>query len=55
MDRKDQCCDEVPRISYSQFMNGLKKANIALDRKVLSDLAYSDPKTFGALVEQIKG
>ena len=42
-------------ISYSQFMNGLKKANIALDRKVLSDLAYSDPKTFGALVEQIKG
>lgn len=42
-------------LSYSQLMNGLKKANIVLDRKVLSDLAYSDPKAFGALVEQIKG
>ncbi|HMK56758.1 MAG TPA: 50S ribosomal protein L20 [Dissulfurispiraceae bacterium] len=42
-------------LTYSQFMNGLKKANIALDRKALADLAYSDPKSFGALVEQIKG
>jgi large subunit ribosomal protein L20 len=42
-------------LSYSQFMNGLKKANIILDRRVLADLAYSDPKAFGQLVEQVKG
>lgn len=41
-------------LSYSKFMNGLKKANIALDRKVLSDIAITDPKGFAALCEQAK-
>jgi large subunit ribosomal protein L20 len=38
-------------MSYSTFMNGLKKANITLNRKVLSDLAISDPNGFAKLVE----
>lgn len=41
-------------LSYSKFMNGLKKANITLDRKVLSDIAITDPKGFAALCEQAK-
>ncbi len=41
-------------MSYSRFMNGLKKANIALDRKVLSDIAITDPNGFAALCEQAK-
>lgn len=42
-------------MSYSQFMDRLKKANVTLNRKSLADLAYSDPKAFNELVEQIKG
>ena len=34
-------------LSYNQFMHGLRKAEIELDRKVLADLAISDPKAFG--------
>lgn len=41
-------------LSYSGFMNGLKKAAIELDRKILADLAVNDPKAFGALAEQAK-
>lgn len=41
-------------LNYSQFMNGLKKSNITLDRKALADLAYSDPKAFGQVVEAAK-
>ncbi|BCB96872.1 50S ribosomal protein L20 [Dissulfurispira thermophila] len=41
-------------ISYSQFMNGLKKANITLNRRSLADLAYNDPKAFSELVNQVK-
>ncbi|MBQ4270998.1 MAG: 50S ribosomal protein L20 [Clostridiales bacterium] len=41
-------------MSYSKFMNGLKVAGVELDRKVLSDIAISDPKAFAALVEQAK-
>ena len=40
--------------NYSTFMNGLKKAGITLNRKVLSEIAISDPATFTALVEQVK-
>ena len=40
---------------YSQFMNGLIKAGITMDRKVLSDLATHEPEAFKALVEQAKG
>ena len=39
---------------YSKFMNGLAKAGIALDRKVLADIALNDPKAFADLVEQAK-
>ena len=40
-------------VNYSSFMNGLKKANIALNRKVLADLAVNDPAEFKALVEKV--
>jgi len=41
-------------ISYSRFMNGLKKAGIELNRKVLADLAMNDRPAFDALVTQAK-
>ena len=41
-------------MTYSQFANGLKKANIEIDRKVLSDMAIHDSAAFGAIVEQAK-
>ena len=41
-------------INYSRFMNGLKKAGIDLDRKILADLAVHDADAFGKLVEQAK-
>ena len=41
-------------MSYSRFMNGLKKADINLDRKVLADIAVHDIKAFGALTEKAK-
>ena len=39
-------------LTYSQFMNGLTKAGIELDRKVLSDIAIREPESFKSLVEQ---
>ena len=39
-------------LSYSQFMNGLTKAGIELDRKVLSDIAVREPEAFKALVNE---
>jgi large subunit ribosomal protein L20 len=41
-------------LSYNQFIAGLKAANVELDRKVLADLAISDPAAFGKLAEQAK-
>lgn len=41
-------------ISYSRFIAGLKKANIALNRKVLADLAVREPEAFAKLVETAK-
>jgi len=41
-------------ITYSQFIDGLKKANIGLDRKQLSELAIHDPAAFDALVEEAR-
>lgn len=41
-------------ISYSKFINALKKANIELDRKVLADLAMNDASAFSAIVAQAK-
>ena len=39
---------------YSQFINGLKLANIGLDRKVLADLAVREPAAFNQVVEKVK-
>ena len=39
--------------NYSTFMNGLKKANIDLNRKMLSEIAISDPAAFASLVEKV--
>ena len=41
-------------MNYSTFMNGLKKANVALNRKMLSEMAINDPAAFTALVEKAK-
>jgi large subunit ribosomal protein L20 len=39
-------------LTYSQFMNGMKRAGIEVDRKVLADLAVREPEAFRALVDQ---
>ncbi len=41
-------------INYSRFMNGLKKANIEINRKMLSEIAINDPSAFTQLVETAK-
>jgi large subunit ribosomal protein L20 len=41
-------------LSYNQFISGLRKAEITLDRKVLADIAVSDPEAFGKIAEQAK-
>ena len=41
-------------LSYSKFMNGLKKAEITLNRKVLADMAVNDAQVFAALCEKAK-
>ena len=41
-------------MNYSTFMNGLKKANITLNRKMLSEIAISDPAAFAKLVEKVR-
>lgn len=41
-------------MNYSTFMNGLKKANVTLNRKMLSEIAIHDEKAFKALVETAK-
>ena len=41
-------------LTYSQFMDGLKKAGIEVDRKVLSDIAAQEPDSFKLLVDQAK-
>ena len=42
-------------LTYSRFISGLATAGIEVDRKVLSDLAISEPAAFAAIVEQAKG
>jgi large subunit ribosomal protein L20 len=41
-------------LTYSRFIDGLGKAGVAVDRKVLSDLAIREPAAFQAIVEQVK-
>ncbi len=42
-------------LTYSQLMNGLKRAGVEVDRKVLSDLAIREPAAFKSLAEQAQG
>ena len=51
--RINAACRQVG-VSYSVFMNGLKKAGIMLDRKVLAELAVDDPGAFAKLAEKAK-
>ncbi len=46
---------ETLGLSYSQFINGLKKAKIELDRKILAEIAFEDFETFKKVVEKAKG
>ncbi|WP_322902561.1 50S ribosomal protein L20 [Mycoplasmopsis felis] len=41
-------------MSYSRFINGLKKANVTINRKILSELAINEPKTFDMLIKLSK-
>ncbi|HSX48036.1 MAG TPA: 50S ribosomal protein L20 [Candidatus Nanoarchaeia archaeon] len=41
-------------VSYSQFMGNLKKAGIELDRKILAELAVSEPKAFAGIVKEVQ-
>ena len=45
---------KINGMNYSTFMHGLKKAGIDLNRKMLSEIAISDPDAFAALAEQAK-
>lgn len=51
--RINSACRELG-ITYSAFMNGLKKAKINLDRKILADIAVKDSQAFKKLVELVK-
>jgi large subunit ribosomal protein L20 len=51
--RINAACRELG-LSYSTFMNGLKRAGILLDRKVLAELALHDPAAFAKLAERAK-
>ncbi|GAC33803.1 MULTISPECIES: 50S ribosomal protein L20 [Paraglaciecola] len=42
-------------MSYSRFINGLKKASVEIDRKILADIAVHDKNAFSALVNAAKG
>ncbi|MBM3298000.1 MAG: 50S ribosomal protein L20 [Candidatus Aminicenantes bacterium] len=41
-------------LTYSRFMNGLKKLNILLDRKILAELAVGSPAVFGHIAQKVK-
>jgi len=41
-------------IMYSRFIAGLKKSNIELNRKMLSEIAINDPKSFDEIVDKVK-
>jgi len=44
----------VNGLSYSKFMNGIKKSGISLNRKVLADMAVNDAQAFAQLAEKVK-
>ena len=41
-------------ITYSKFINGLNKSGIKLDRKILADIAYNNPKVFKSIVKKVQ-
>jgi large subunit ribosomal protein L20 len=41
-------------LTYSRFINGLDKAGIEVDRKVLADIAVNEPDAFSSIVDQVK-
>jgi large subunit ribosomal protein L20 len=41
-------------LTYSRFIDGLKKAGIEMDRKVLAAIAYDDPESFAAVVRKVQ-
>ena len=41
-------------MSYSQFIKGIKKAEIDIDRKILADLAANNPETFKSIIDKIR-
>jgi len=41
-------------MSYSVFIDGLKKAGLEIDRKILADIAVRDPQAFGAIADQVR-
>lgn len=45
---------QLSGLSYSQFMKGLKRAGVELDRKILADLAVSDMPAFGQIADLVK-
>jgi large subunit ribosomal protein L20 len=48
------CRAQEEPISYSRFINGLTRAGIKVDRKIMSDLAVNDPAAFNVLVDQAR-
>ncbi len=42
------------QVKYSEFVNGLQQENIAVNRKMLSELAANEPYSFKALVDQVR-
>jgi len=42
-------------LSYSRFIAGMKRSNVQLDRKVLAELAISDPEAFARVVDSVRG
>jgi large subunit ribosomal protein L20 len=49
-----KAASEQNGLSYSRFINGLKRLHVELDRKVLADLAVTAPQSFTALVEKVR-
>ena len=54
MDYQDQCAARMVGISYSVLMNGLKKANVNVNRKILANIAVKDQNAFTEIVKGAK-
>ena len=52
--RANDAAARLQGLSYSRLINGLNRANVDIDRKVLADIAVHDPEAFGAIAEQAK-